>query len=245
MRRAPHRVPERPVVWIVGASRGIGQAIATEFASAGCTVCLSGRDRRALASVAESIANTGGRASLHPLDLMKEASVARAARSILRRYGRVDVLINNGGITVFKSFASTSMAEFNRIIDTNLRGPIACTKAVLPGMLKRRRGLIINILSTAAVKTFTGSSAYTATKSAMLGLSNVLREELRASHVKVVNVLPGATETAMWSLASRKRHGRNMMTARSVAECVLALFQLPEDVVAEELLLRPLAGDVG
>jgi short-subunit dehydrogenase len=112
-------------------------------------------------------------------------------------------------------------------------------------MMKRRHGMIINILSTAAVKIFADSSAYTATKAGMLGLSNVLREELRASRIKVVNVLPGATDTDMWSPTSRKQHGRKMMKARSVAESVLALFLLPQDVVAEEILIRPLDGDVG
>jgi len=245
VRRSTQQTPHRPVVWVVGASRGIGKAISTELASAGCTLCLSGRNRQTLASVAKEIAGTGGMASVHPCDLSRSASVSRAAASILRRYGRIDVLVNNGGITVFKSFAATTMTEFDGIIATNLRGPVACIKAVLPGMVKRRDGLIINILSTAAVKTFTGSSAYTATKAAMLGLSNVLREELRASHVRVVNVLPGATETEMWSAASRRRHGRKMMRARSVAETVLAVFQLPADVVVEEILLRPVHGDVG
>ncbi len=235
----------RPVVWVVGASRGIGREIAREFAAAGCEVCLSSRNSGELLAASREIARLGGRASSFPCDLLKIPSVRRAAAAIVRKFDHVDVLVNNGGITVFKSFAGTSMRELDAIVHTNLIGPAACIKAVLPHMMRRRSGCIINVLSTAAVKIFTGSSAYTASKAGLYGLSNVLREELRPRNIRVLNVLPGATATDMWGSASRRRHGSRMMRPRSVAEAVVAAYELPPDVVAEEILMRPIGGDIG
>jgi short-subunit dehydrogenase len=244
VRRDPLRF-HRPVVWVVGASRGIGREIAKQFASIGCEVCLSARDARGLRSAVREIADLGGRASAYPCDVGRPARVISTARRIRRDHGEIEVLVNCAGITVFKSFLKTSLTEFNAIIDTNLRGMIACLKAVLPAMVKRRNGWIFNILSNAAVKTFEGSAAYTATKAGMLGLGRVLREEMRPSHVKIVNVLPGATETTMWSPSQLRKFSHRMMRAKSVAEAVLSVYRMPDDLVVDELIVRPIMGDLG
>ena len=201
--RRPNIEINRPVVWITGASRGIGREIAKGFAAIGCHVCVSGRTLNSLNPVAREIIRDGGIASVVLCNVSSSASVAAAARRIREQTGDVEVLVNVAGITVFKDFLATTLDEFDEIIDTNLRGQIACIKSVLPSMVKRKRGWIINILSTASVKTFEGSAAYTATKSGLLGLAKVLREEMRRYNIKVVNVIPGPTETGMW-MADRK-----------------------------------------
>ncbi len=234
----------RPVVWVVGASRGIGREIAKQFAFVGCVVCLSGRNRNELSSAVKEITTRWGRAYSFPCDITLQRSVFSTAQSILKRVGEIDVLVNNAGVTVFKTFLATTPQEFKNILTTNLYGQILCTKAVLPSMVKRRSGWIFNILSNAAIKTFEGSAAYTATKAGMHGLGKVLREEVRAYNVKVVNVIPGATETEMWSGGDRKKHGHRMMKAKSVAEAVLSVYQMPDDVVVDEIVLRPMKGDI-
>jgi len=171
-------------------------------------------------------------------------SVISTASQIRTHVGPIDVLINNAGKTVFKNFLSTTLAEFDSIIDTNLRGQIVAIKSILPSMVRRKHGWIINVLSHAAVKTFESSAAYTATKAGMLGLAKVLREELRPSRIKVVNVIPGPTDTSMWSASSRTKYAHRMMSPKSVAESVLALYQMPDDVVADELIIRPIQGDI-
>jgi short-subunit dehydrogenase len=236
--------PYRPVVWIVGASRGIGAEIARQFAMIGGYVILSGRTMSQLRTLQKHIASQGGDAVVQLCDCTKEPSVKNAAAAVIRRYGRIDVLINNAGITSFKYFDTTAIAEFDAIIGTNLRGPVLCMHYVLPGMMHRKKGWIINILSNAAVKAFEGSAAYTASKAGLLGFTRVLREEMRRHNVKVVAVLPGATETTMWSKKARDRYGSRMMKAKSVAEAVLAIYQMPPDVVADEILLRPIQGDI-
>ena len=237
-------VPLRPVVWVVGASRGIGKEIAKEFASIGCEVCCSGRNHKELRTVVREIDSQGGNANLFPCDITKPADIGKTIRAIRQNIGDVDVLINNAGITVFKTFLRTSSKEFSAIIKTNLEGQVGCIRAVLPSMVKRKKGWIISVLSNAALKTFEASSAYTASKAGMLGLSRVLREEMRQFNIKVINIIPGATSTAMWSASDRKKYKNRMMTAKGVAEAVLAVYQMPDDVVTDEILLRPIKGDI-
>ena len=234
----------RPVVWVVGASRGIGREIAKQFASIGCEVCLSSRNSKELASTVKGITEIGGRAYSFPCNIAQQRSIVSTVEQIRKRLEEIDILVNNAGITVFKTFLETSAEEFHDILTTNLYGQILCIKAVLPSMVKRKQGWIINILSNAAIKTFEGSAAYTATKYGMHGLGKVLREEMRHHGVKVINVIPGATETEMWSAGNRRKHGHRMMRAKSVAEAVLSLYQMPDDVVVDEMVIRPMLGDI-
>lgn len=235
---------KRPVVWVTGASRGIGREIARQFASLGCIVALSARSKRQLFSLQKEILSLGLRAKVFPCDISNFQSVSSTAKAIVRSFSGIDVLINNAGTTMFKSFRATSVTEFESIFSTNLRGAMYATKAVYPLMVKKGQGWIINILSTSAIQTFTGSSAYSATKSGLQGLARILREEAREYNVRVTNVYPGSTDTEMWSKADREKYRSRMMKAKSVAEAVLAVYQMPSDVVVEEIVLRPIQGDI-
>jgi len=234
----------RRVVWVTGASRGIGFEIAKQFASIGCVVCLSGRHMKSLRAAAALITESGGTAHPFPCDVREARSVLAAARRIGLKAGEIDVLINNAGITLFRSFLNTSLKEFHDVIATNLEGQIACIKAVVPSMAKRRQGWIFNIISMVALKTFGGSSAYTAAKVGMFGFGKVLREEMKQYNVRITNVIPGATETEMWSKENRKKFSYRMMKPKSVAELVLAAYQSPDDAVVDEIVIRPILGDI-
>jgi 3-oxoacyl-[acyl-carrier protein] reductase len=233
-----------PVVGVTGASRGIGREIAKQFALIGCRVCVTARDAKALDSLVKEIVFRGGTAHPFPADIADVRKVSSAALRIRRTVGAVDILVNNAGITVFKSFLSTTQDEFQDILHTNLLGQVAAIRSVLPSMVRRRAGLIINILSTASVKTFQGSAAYTAAKAGMHGLSKVLREEVRKDNVRIINVMPGPTATEMWSRGDRRKYASRMMTAKDVAETVLALYTVPSRVVPEEVMLSPIRGDI-
>lgn len=235
---------ERPVVWVTGASSGIGRELAKKFASLGCVVALTARSRRAILSLKQEITALGGFACPFPCDIADKRNVFRTARSIKEMCGAVDVLVNGAGVTVFRTFKETSLQEFERLLSVNLHGALYAMKAVLPDMYRRRRGWIFNILSTAAVQTFTESSAYSATKSGVQALGRVLREEVRSANIRVTNVYPGATDTPMWSSHDRKRYRSRMMSASGVAEAILALYQMPPDVVVEEIVMRPIGGDI-
>ncbi len=234
----------RPVVWVVGASRGIGKEIGKQFASIGCEVCLSSRSVKGLKLVAKEIETLGGKASIIPCDITKIKEIQSAAKNILKKFGRIDILINNAGITSFKNTADESLKAIEAIIETNLKGPIACITTVLPGMMAQKSGWIINILSTVAVKTFKGAGAYTAAKEGLYGFSKVLREEMREHNIKVMNILPGATVTEMWHPKLRDKYRHRMMTPGDVAEAVLSAYRMPQTVVVEDMMLRPILGDL-
>lgn len=235
---------QKPVVWITGASRGIGRELAKEFGSIGCIVILSARTQTELRSLQKEITSRGGSAWSYPCNIMDKRSVYTVFGNIVKKFERLDVLINNAGITTFQSFHETTIKKFGQIFSINLMGAVLAIKAVYPVMMKRKKGWIINILSTAARKTFTDSSAYSAAKSGLQALGNVLREESRQYNIKVTNVYPGPTETEMWSPTARKKYRSRMMSPKSVAEAVLNVYQMPPDVVVEEIVLRPIQGDI-
>ncbi len=235
---------KRPVVWIVGASRGIGKELAKQFASIGCEVCISSRSLNDLKIVVKEISQQGGRAYPFSCDISNQTQILSTVRRIEKQHGRIDILINNAGITSFKNVADESLSVINDVIDVCLKGPVACIKSVLPGMMERKSGCIISILSTVAVKTFKGSAAYTAAKEGLMGFTKGLREEVRESNIKVINVLPGATATDMWHPKLREKYGYRMMKPAAVAEAVLAAYRMLENVVPEELVLRPVLGDL-
>jgi short-subunit dehydrogenase len=234
----------RPVVWVTGASRGIGREIAKQFAFLGCEVCLSARNKKDLASAVKEIIKLGGRAYSFPLDITQTKSIQTVHRQIQKKVGDVDVLVNNAGITSFKPFIDTPLKDFEKIISTNLIGQVACTKEALPSMVKRKEGWIFNIISMAAKKTFVNSTAYTASKAGMEGFGKVLREELKQYNIKVVNVFPGATSTGIWNPKVRVKYSYRMMKAKSVAEAILSVYQMPDDVVVDEIVVRPVLGDL-
>src|SRR5713101_4355991 len=233
----------RPVVWVTGASRGIGREIAKQFSSIGCILALSSRSRSELLSLENEIRSLGGQAKVYVCDMTDRHSVRSSVAAIVHDFGPVDVLVNNAGVTLFKSFHRTSIQEFDQVVSADLRGPVLAIQAVYPMMVKRKGGWIMNIISTAALKPFTDSSAYSAAKAGLRALANVLREESRMHNIRVINIYPGPTKTEMWSSKDRKKYGFRMMSAKSVGEAVLALYQMPPDVVVEDIVLRPLQGD--
>jgi short-subunit dehydrogenase len=244
MRKNKRPIVSRPVVWITGASRGIGKEIAKQFASLGFIVCLSSRNKKALLKTADEIKSLGGTAHVFPMDVTRYKSIPVIHKKIKNKVGAVDIIVNNAGLTSFRSFLGTSGHLVQGIIGTNLIGPLVILKEVLPSMVKRKKGWIFNIISMVARKTYEGSSVYTASKAGLLGFGRVIREELRYHGIRVINIIPGATETEIWHPKVRKKHAWRMMKAKSVAEAVLAAYQMSDDAVADEIVIRPVLGDI-
>lgn len=237
-------VSSAPVVWITGSSKGIGKAIAQAFAAIGARVILSGRNREKLTAVRRAIVESFGSAEVVPCDVSSEKSVEHAHAEITKKFGAIDVLVNNAGVTYFTSFEKTSVKQFDHVLATNLRGIFLCTKAVLPSMVRRRTGWIININSVSAITTFLDSSAYAASKAGALALSRGLRAEVRKKGVKIIDILPGAVETEMWNKSERKKFGTKMMKPDDVASVVVSIYCQPERALTEEIVLRPVEGDL-
>jgi len=235
---------KQKVIWITGASTGIGKEIAMEFSKAGHIVVVSARRKSRLVRIVSEIKFADREASAFVCNIMSERSVQTTAKRIREKYGSIDVLINNAGVTVFKSFMETKTIDYDTVIDTNLRGSFLCMKNVLGQMIKNKSGHIINILSVAANTAFENSSVYAASKSGLLAMSNGIREEVRRYNIKISNMLPGATETPMWDSKSRQRYKNRMMTANDIAKIALEIFQQPRKVLIEEIIIRPVKGDL-
>jgi short-subunit dehydrogenase len=235
---------DRLHVWITGGGRGIGAAIASALAPTH-RVSISGRDTARLAEVITR-APQGSVIVAHACDVADVASVAEAHRIFVEAHGPVDVLVNNAGIGIFRSVAEMTVEEFDQQVAINLRGTFLCTKAVLPSMLERERGQIVNINSIAAVTSYAGNAGYGATKSGALAISRSLRTEVRDRGIKVHDLLVGATSTDIWPDSARDEFGHRMMRPEDVASVVRDLvsdFFHPRTHV-EELVLRPQRGDL-
>lgn len=232
------------VVWVTGASTGIGKAIAEKFSKEGCIVVVTARRKSRLVRIVSEIKFAGREANAFVCNVMSERSVFLTAKRIREKYGTIDVLINNAGATVFKSFLETKTQDYNNVIDTNLKGPFLCMKAVLPQMIKKKHGSIINILSVAASTAFENSAVYSASKAGMSAMANCIRTEVRRYDIKICNIFPGAVDTAMWESKARQRYRNRMMTPADIAEITFDVFNKPKKVVIEDLIVRPVRGDI-
>ena len=235
---------EPRITWITGASSGIGSALAETFVRHGDIVVGTARDEARLLDVGNRLGASSGRYVAMACDVRKEEAVAATARKILDRFGKVDVLINSAGVTYFRDFLGTTPAEFDHVVDTNLKGTFLVTGSVLPSMLERHQGVIVNIVSYAAKASYTLSSAYAASKAGVEALMGGLRAEVRDKGIKIVNVFPGAVLTPIWNPKHRERYGDRMMKPEEVAEPVYQLTCLPASMMVEELIVRPQGGDI-
>jgi short-subunit dehydrogenase len=230
-------------VWITGASSGIGKAAAKQFARVGAKVFVSSRRLTELERLNKELNEENLRVEILPCNVASAANVDQTVKKILSE-NQIECLINNAGITSFKPALENSNQEVTDIINTNLLGAIYSIKSVLPSMIKNGGGKIINILSVVTHKIFLNSSAYSASKMGLLGFTNVLREEVRKDNIKIINIIPGATETPIWSPEIRKKYSNRMMKPDEIASLLVWIYLNKENMITEEIVIRPVEGDL-
>lgn len=221
----------RPTCLVTGASKGIGRAIALRMAQTHDIVALA-RNEDALDALAEEIGEGGGRCHSLVVDVADPHAVAAALSDV-----RADVLVNNAGVATMKPFLELTAEEWHRMIDVNLNALYHVTRAVLPGMVERRRGHVVIVGSLAGRNTFAGGTAYTATKHAVMGFADSLMLEVREAGVKVSVVMPGSVETELFPPGTDSSW---MLEPEDVAESVAYAVETPPWVLVGRLEVRPL-----
>jgi NADP-dependent 3-hydroxy acid dehydrogenase YdfG len=238
-------------VLITGASAGIGAACARAFAAAGARLVLTARRADRLESLAEELrAAHGTDLLLLAFDVRDAGVVSRVLEDLPPEWRAIDVLVNNAGLSRgLDRVHEAELRDWEEMIDTNVKGVLYVTRAVLPGMVERGRGHVINLGSIAGREVYTGGSVYCATKSALDTITTGLRLDLFGTPVRVTAVLPGAVETEFSVVrfrgdeerAATVYEGYQPLTADDIADTILYAATRPPHVNVDEILIKPTA----
>ena len=241
MPKPPKNAGNSKLALVTGSSRGIGLAMARTFAAAGYKVIITGRDRRNLQAAARQFGENEAQIDISVCDVREPVSVDTAFGEIKRHHKTIDVLVNNAGIAhPLNEVGKLDPETWKKVIETNLTGMFLVTRAALP--LMKSGGTIVNNLSVAAIQSFSGLAAYNASKAGAMGFTNVLREELRQRGIRVLALLPGATDTDIWSQFWPNAPREKMVSPDTVAQAVLLAVSAPANTAIEEIRLGPVAG---
>jgi NAD(P)-dependent dehydrogenase (short-subunit alcohol dehydrogenase family) len=229
------------VAVITGGSRGIGLALARAFSQAEYQVVITGRELKRLQTAARAL--KGGKREVAPIpcDVRDPDSVQKLFGEISRKYSRIHVLVNNAGMAhALAPVEKLSIESWREVIETNLTGTFLVTRAALP--LMQAGSTIVNNLSIAAVQPFAGMAAYNASKFGAMGFTQALREDLRSRGIRVLALLPGATDTDIWSQFWPDAPREKMVSSETVAAAVLHAVSAPAEAAIDEIRIGPAAG---
>lgn len=225
------------IALITGASRGIGLAIARSLAGLGAKVALCARDPKRLETAAAALKQAGASVVAIPADVRRADEIARLLRATERSLGPIEILVNNAGIGYFAPVQEASEADWDSVLDTNLKAVFLLSRAVAPGMIQRRGGHIINIGSLSGKSAFAGGAIYCASKWGLLGLTQCMAEDLRSYGVRVSAVLPGSVATDFSPHTGKDTS--KMLQPDDVAHAVESIVtQTPQSFISE-VLIRP------
>jgi NADP-dependent 3-hydroxy acid dehydrogenase YdfG len=235
------KVAQDKVAVITGGGSGIGMAIARVFTASGYCVVITGRDAKRLQKAAQTISVDKQQVISISCDVRNPASVEKLFQKVRKEHATIDVLVNNAGVAhSLAPVDQLSVETWKEVIDTNLTGTFLVTRMALP--LMRAGGTIVNNLSVAALQPFAGMAAYNASKFGALGFTHALREDLRKRRIRVLALLPGATNTEIWSQFWPEAPKENMISAETVAQAVLHAVSAPANTAIEEIRIGPVAG---
>jgi NADP-dependent 3-hydroxy acid dehydrogenase YdfG len=243
-------VLKNKVAIITGASSGIGYATSLTLSKAGIRVAVGARRTEKLQELEKQIIKNNGEILIQKTDVTRKSDCDSLVDTVIEKWGKVDILINNAGLMPLSYFKSGKVEEWEQMVDVNIKGVLYCTSAVVPYMIEKKSGQIINISSVAGRIVFAGGSVYCATKHAIAALSEGLRKELSPTYnIRVTCIEPGAVETELLeSITDESMTGfiqatKNMETLRSddIANAILYAVQAPRHVNVNEILIRPTA----
>lgn len=221
---------------ITGGSSGIGFAIAEVLLSEGMTVAITARKPKRLEEAAEALRAKGGHVIAMPTDVSLASEVTAFVNHVMDEAGRIDLLVNNAGIYRLGEIVDLSEADWDAVLDINLKGAFLCTKAVLPIMKAQQSGYVVNISSVAGKTGFGGASAYCASKFALIGLTESLLEEGVKDHIRATAICPGYVATPM--VAGVDVPQEEMIPPEDIAKLVQSLLHLSPLTVIREIVVN-------
>lgn len=237
------------VVFITGATSGIGEACAEKFAAQGALLILNGRNLSKLASLSKRLYEQYGTKSLElPFDVRDRATAVKAIESLTDEWEKIDILINNAGLVLgVDKEHQVDLEEADVMIDTNIRGLLTITRLIVPGMIARNSGHIINIGSIAGEYAYAGGSVYCATKAAVKMLSDGLRIDLVDTPLRVTNIRPGMVETNFSVVryrgdkqqAAKVYEGLQPLTGSDIADTIVYAASVPPHIQIADILIMP------
>ncbi|MFK4442581.1 NADP-dependent 3-hydroxy acid dehydrogenase YdfG [Caballeronia udeis] len=238
---------EGKVVVITGASSGLGEATARHLSSLGAHVVLGARRMDRIQALADELTRSGAKAIAVATDVTRFDDVRKLVDTAVQTFGRVDVMINNAGLMPHSPLERLKVDDWNRMIDVNIKGVLYGIGAALPYMKEQKSGQIINVSSVAGHKVRPGSAVYAATKSAVLMLSEGLRQEVKAYDIRTTVISPGAVDTELPNSITEsdvaeninKFYKENAIPAESFARAVAFAISQPPEVDVNEILFRP------
>jgi 3-oxoacyl-[acyl-carrier protein] reductase len=219
------------VALVTGGSSGIGRAIAQTLASSGARVAITGRDKRRLTEAARDL-------GAHPIhaDVTVEADVERTYREVFQQFGDLDILVNNAGIGVFKSLVDMGRKEFDAVFATNVTGAMLMSREAAKHFVKRQRGNIVNIASTAGLRGAPNGTAYYASKFALRGMTECWRAELRKHNIRVFLINPSEVLTNFAATAGlEQKENATKLRAEDIAYMVKAVLEMEDRGFTPEL----------
>jgi NADP-dependent 3-hydroxy acid dehydrogenase YdfG len=240
------------VVVITGASSGMGEAAAKHLSALGATVVLGARRADRIEKLAKEIRDNGGKAVSIAADVTNRDQVKNLVDSAVKKFGRVDVILNNAGIMPLSPMDRLNVDEWDKMIDVNIKGVLNGIAAVLPYMKEQKSGQIINTASVAGHKIFNGSAVYSATKFAVRAVTEGLRMEVKPYNIRTTIVCPGAVKTELLEhiteadiqQANKDYVGAVGISPDSFARVVAFVISQPEDVDINEIIFRPTAQEL-
>jgi NAD(P)-dependent dehydrogenase (short-subunit alcohol dehydrogenase family) len=228
------------IALVTGGGRGLGEAICRSLAEAGSTVIIADIQEALTTQVADDLQAQGNEAIPLTIDISDADQVAKAMRSITGDYGPLDILVNNAGVDVTVSIEELSLADWDRILAVNLRGPFIMSKYALTMMKEKGGGHIVNIVSTAAKRAWANASAYHASKWGLLGFSHALHVEARPHRVKVTALVAGGMRTPFLLDRFPAIDVEVLQDPHNVAETVRFILTQPAETVIPEVMVLPM-----
>ena len=240
------------VVIVTGASSGIGFATALALSKAGAKVAIGARRIDRLEKLQNEILQNGGQVILQKLDVTQKSDCDSFVDAVIKKWGTIDILVNNAGLMPLSFIKKLKVDEWDRMIDVNIKGVLYCTASVLPKMLEKKSGHIVNISSVAGRIVFPAGSVYCATKHAVTAFSEGLRQELSPrSNIRVTIIEPGVVATDLTntitdeSLQGFVENSKKMdaLKAEDIASAILFAVNAPNHMNVNEVLIRPTTQD--